>query len=71
MSIIPECYKCHRTNVVLASIYAAGQYWMCDDCIRTYENETKTIAVFFNLGGLKFLSREEYDALEKPEKEKK
>ena len=65
MTLIPECYKCHRAHVLMASVYTAGQYWMCHECIQEYEKETGTVAVFFYCGGIKFLSQEEYKMLEK------
>ena len=60
---IRKCYKCHRTHKLMATVYAIGEYWMCDDCIRAYEKETDTVAVLFYDRGLQFLSHDECDVL--------
>jgi len=60
---VPECYKCRRTNVRMLSVYTAGTYYMCEDCIRQHEQDTGQVGVFFLLGGLRFMSREEYEVL--------
>ena len=63
MLLAPECYKCHRTNIGMLSVYTIGTYYMCEDCTRQHEQDTGQVGVFFYLCGLRFMSREEYEAL--------
>ena len=60
-----ECYVCHRTDGVLASVFAPGTWYMCDDCIKAEEIKTNAVAVFFFAGGIKFVSKEDFDKLQK------
>lgn len=60
------CYICKRENVLLASLYAPGIYFMCDDCIKEQEEITGEVAVF-GPRGLEFVSPERAKELIKNE----
>ena len=34
MDLKPRCYKCKTEDGIMASIFACGEYYMCDLCIR-------------------------------------
>lgn len=58
LGILYSCYRCGRTNVLLASVaHAAGICFMCNNCIEKEELETKTVAVF-GPHGIEFVSPE-------------
>lgn len=59
MLLKPECYKCHRNNVLLVSLRAPGIYFICDDCIKEEETEDGKVAVLSYSHGLMFVSQEE------------
>jgi hypothetical protein len=61
--IDPECYVCHRKNIILVSVYAPGFWWICGECTAKYEQETGLVGIFFYSAGLKFVTKEEAQRL--------
>ena len=55
----PECYKCHRNDVLLVSVRAPGTWFICDDCIKEEEAKDGKVAVLSYSHGLMFVSQEE------------
>lgn len=64
MFLKPYCCYCNRSEILLVSLYAPGLCYICDDCIKEIEARDNVVAVFFYLGGLKFVSHEEAIRLE-------
>jgi hypothetical protein len=54
-----ECYKCHRSNVLLVFLRAPGIWFICDDCIKEEEAKDSKVAVLSYSHGLMFVSQEE------------
>lgn len=63
MELKPRCYKCKTEDGIMASIFACGEYYMCDLCIMKEKNTTGKIAVFSGLKGLEFVNKDKLEEL--------